>query len=87
MEKDILVEKIIRFCFDCEVLDKSMNQSETATIVAKRLEDAEFVESLINTIITRARTLKDLDVKELKELLIELERVRLELEYKDYNMV
>ena len=87
MEKKVLVEKIIRFCFDCEVFDKSTNQRETATIVAKRLEDAEFVESLINTIITRARTLKDLDVKELKELLIELERVRLELEYKDYNMV
>ena len=84
MNRNVLVKKIVRFCFECEVFDKSSNQSETETIVSKRLEDTWFVESLINTIITRARTHKKLDVDELKELLIELEKIRIELEYKDY---
>jgi len=87
MERNILVNKIVRFCFDCEVLDETSNQCETETIVDQRLDDVEFIENLINTVIVTSRGRKNLDVEQLKELLIELEKIRLELEYKDYSKV
>jgi len=88
MEKKILVEKVVGFYFATGLLDESvLKKDEIKVIVADCLEKAEYIELIINTIIHRAKTHKNLDVEKLKEILIELERVRLELEYKDYAKV
>jgi len=49
------------------------------------LKDVSFIESLINTIIVKTKKSKDIDVEKLKELLLELEKIRLDLEYRDID--
>jgi len=44
--------------------------------------DPAFVEGLINMMIVRSKMSKDIDVDKLMELLLELDKLRLELEYK-----
>ena len=84
MERNILVGKIVNFCFTYNVLDDaSIEVSELTRIIDKGLDEAYFLESLINTIIVRTKRHKGVDIKLVKELLIELEKIRLELEYKE----
>jgi len=83
IEKGALIEKIVSFCFDCGVFDKRDNVDEIKAKIDIGLEKADFVESLISTIIFRVRVRKDIDVDKLKEILIELEKIRVDLEYKD----
>jgi len=83
MERNILIDKIISFCFDCGVFDKRNNVDEIKSKIGIGLEKADFVESLISTIIFRVRVRRDIDVDMLKEILVELERIRVDLEYKD----
>jgi len=83
VERNILVGKIVNFCFDYDILDdSSIAISEITDIIEQRLDEAHFLESLINTIIVKTKTCKHIDVDIVKELLIELEKIRLELEYK-----
>jgi len=54
--------------------------------IAQGLEKAELIESLINTIFLKVKSSKNINIKRVKELLIELEKVRLDLEFKDYGL-
>jgi len=83
MERDILVGEIVRFCLDYGVL---IDAEELKRKIELGLEKAELIESLINTIFLRAKASKNIDIKRVKELLIELEKVRLDLEFKDYGL-
>jgi len=88
MERKILVKKIVGFYFETGLLDETiLKKDEIKLIVDDCLGKVEYIELIINTIIHRAKTHKNLDVEKLKEILIELEKVRLELEYKDYAKV
>ena len=88
MKQNVLIGKIISFCLAYNILDdESTPISELTVIIGKMLEEAYFVESLINTIIIKVRTCNNIDVDRLKNLLIELEKARLELEYKDYSLM
>jgi len=87
MEQKILTDKIIGFCFDHGVLDKSEDVSTIKIMVEKGLEKEEFIENLINTIIHKTRSHPHVDVKQVIEILIELEKIRLELEYSRRNLV
>ena len=82
MKKNVLIGKIINFCFTYNVLDdESIGVSELTDIIEKMLGEAYFLESLINTIIIVSKKHRSIDTTEVKTLLIELEKIRLELEY------
>ena len=49
--------------------------------IEEQFDDVEFVEGLIKLIMDKARGQKNIDTGKLVELLSELERLRLELEY------
>jgi len=49
------------------------------------LKKAEFVENFIGMIIAKAKKDKNVDIERTKELLLELEKVRLDLEFKNHN--
>ena len=85
MERKILLERIVGFYFATGLLDETiMKKDETKIVLESCLNKPEYVEAIINTIITRAKTHKNLDIEKLKEILLELEKIRLELEYKDH---
>jgi len=84
MKKDILVEEIASFCFDYGVI---LDMEEIKKQIEDKLSEVEFLEDLINTIFVKSKNTKDIDIEKVKELLIELERIRLELEYKEYTPV
>jgi len=75
----MLIEQVVRFCFHYD----GLIDDEVRTKVASELGEPAFIESLINTIVIKAKNSKNIDVKKVQELLLELEKIRLELEYKD----
>ena len=81
MDRYTLVGEIINFCVQHGVFDDDVDYMGIKTIVEKNLDDPAFVESLINTIILKAEPQDDIDSMQVKTLLLELERVRLEHEY------
>ncbi|MCL2400909.1 MAG: hypothetical protein FWC91_14355 [Defluviitaleaceae bacterium] len=85
MGKNVLVNEIVNFCFDYGVIHESIDEDELKSIVYNHLEEEPFIENLINTIIIKSKSCPTLDIDRLKDLLIELEKIRLELEYKDYK--
>jgi len=85
MKRDNLTDKIAKFCFDYGVIDRAIDEDELKSIIYNQLYEESFIENIINTLITTTRTRSDINVKELKVILIELEKIRLELEYKNYN--
>ena len=82
MRREVLISEIIKFCLDYGVL---INENEIKTNIENGLSEADFIESLINMIIIKSKKSFGLDIRRVKELLIELEKIRLELEYKDYK--
>ena len=84
MKRNILVNEIVTFCFTNEIFHKTIKVSEIKNRVRICLDEIDFIESLINTIIIKTRISKNIDIEKAKELLVELEKIRLELEYKDY---
>jgi len=87
IERDVLIDKIVSFCFDYGIFEVQENESEIKSNIGIGLNKVEFVESFIATIITWTRSREDLDIDRLKEILIELERIRLDLEYKNYSLM
>ena len=83
MQRKVLVENIIDFCLEYGVFNISGRISDIRTNIEHQLVDYEFVEGLINMIIVKTKDQKDIDTGRLIELLIELEKIRLELEYKE----
>ena len=69
------------------VIEKGANENDIKRIIHKQLSEEEFIENIINTIISRTRTRNDIDTGKIIELLTELEKVRLELEYKNHKVV
>ena len=84
MKRDILIAEIVKFCFD---YDMRIDENQLKEKIDSKLNEVEFVESLINTIIIKAKNSNNINPKKVKELLIELEIIRLELEFRDYNKV
>ena len=80
--KNILAIKIIEFCYKYNVFDESINKDEVRNVIENNLDKAHFVENLINTVIIKTKTHHGIDIEKVKELLLELEKIRLELEYK-----
>ena len=85
MERQVLIDEIVSFCMTYG--DKDIKINELRNVIANQIEDATFLENLINTIIINAKNRKKVDIDKLIELLVELERIRLEQEFKNYSLV
>jgi len=83
MERDILINEIANFCLDYGVI---IDRIEIKSKIEDGLGKAELIESLINTIFIKAKNGKIKDIEKVKELLVELEKIRLDLEFKDYSL-
>jgi len=81
MERKILIKEIADFCIKCGVFKGKVETSEIPIGIEVGLENIEFVESLINTIINRVEQNKNVDIRKVKIMLLELEKIRLDLEY------
>ena len=80
IEQDNLIREIVSFCLDYGV---QIDESELRRKIEKGISKTEFLEDLINTVFLTAKRNKRTDIKRAIELLLELERMRLELEFKD----
>jgi hypothetical protein len=65
------------------MFNNPIGENELKTMIEIWIESTEHIESLINTIIIKTSERSDIDIEKLKILLLELERIRLELEYKE----
>jgi len=81
MKRNEIAEITAKFLFDYKMLDGDINEAEVIEVINSYLDDVTFVETLINLIIKRANVRRDIDAVKLIDILIELERIRLELEY------
>ena len=87
MERNILINDIANFCFTYNMFGKSITVNQIRNGIANNIDDSNFIEGLINTINGKAKRRKHIDIGRLKELLSELEKIRLEIEYKDNERV
>jgi len=82
MERKRLANELTDFCLEYKIFNISCGAKEIKQRIEEQFDDVIFVEGLINLIIVKAKKLDDIDTGKLVELLSELERVRLELEYR-----
>jgi len=82
MERKRLANELTDFCLEYKIFNISCGAKEIKQRIEEQFCDVVFVESLINLIIVKTQSQKDVDTDKLIELLSELERLRLELEYK-----
>ena len=83
MNRKVLVNEIIDFCLEYKVFKSYVKLRDVKAQIDKELRNAEFVESLINTIIVKTKKRKRNNNKKIRILLIELEKIRLEMEYEE----
>lgn len=81
MERTDLINVIIKFCIEYKLFDNLNKEDEIKSRIESQLDDVSFIENLINTIIVKTRNCEKVDNNKIKHLLLELEKVRLELEY------
>ena len=83
MERKILIKEISNFCIQYGIFKGRVENSEIEIGIEIGLENIEFIESLINTIINRVGHNENIDIEKVKFILLELERIRLDLEYSE----
>jgi len=81
MEKLELAEGVISFCIKYRLLGNPKRIVLAKDRVAQELNNITFVESLIHMLIVKTQYI-EVDNNKLKSLLMELEKIRLDLEYK-----
>lgn len=82
MERKKLVNDVMVFCLEYRIFNLSGGINEIKQRIEEQFEDVVFVEMLINMIIVKSKSRNDIDVNRLINLLSDLERLRLDLEYK-----
>ena len=83
IERKELINEIYDICFKLEIFINSANERRTKENIGILLEEVELVESLYNAIFVKAKKRKILYKKRITSLLVELEKIRLELEIKE----
>ena len=83
MEKEELINEVIDFCFDYDMFYTIADISEIESKISKQLEQNEFVKSLIDAVIVKIKYSKYINTEKARTLLIELEKLKLELLYKN----
>jgi len=81
MEKLELAEEVISFCIKYRLLGNPKRIVLAKDRVVQELGNIVFVESLIHMLIVKTQYI-EVDNNSLKSLLMELEKTRLDLEYK-----
>ena len=82
MKRKRLIKEIIKFSLEYGLFNNGVKTSELESMIEIWLKDTRHVESLINTIIKTSYH-QNVDKQNLKTLLLELEKIRLDLEYKE----
>lgn len=85
MDQYKLVREIIKTCQYFKVMEKDINCFFVEKKIIDGLEDIIFVENLLNVFykkVKQNRKRKNLDRNRIKRLLFELEKIRLNLEFK-----
>ena len=82
MKRKELANDVTDFCIEYRIFNTTCGTKEIKDRIEEQFDDVIFVEGLINMIIVRAKNHTDIDTGKLIELLTELEKLRLELEYK-----
>lgn len=77
-----LASELTDFCLEYGIFNISCGVAEIKQGIEEQFCDVVFVEGLITKIIRKSKKLPDIEMDKLVELLTELERLRLELEYK-----
>ena len=80
MKRKKLIDEIIDFYIEYGII-KNTEIEDVRQEMKEHLKHCDFLESLINTIIVKTRHRKNIDTEKIKKLLLELEKIRLELEY------
>ena len=75
MRRDILIREIADICFNFGVI---IGEVQVQKYLYSPLSEDEFLESLINTITIKTMMSKNVDVGRVRELLIELKKIRIE---------
>lgn len=70
----------MKFCFKYGIITNTVQVEIIKRNVEEQLHNVAFVENLINTIFVKAKQFKNLGNKKVVRLIIELEKLRLELE-------
>ena len=83
MERKDLIKEITNFCIEQGIFKGKVETSDISIGIEIGLENIEFLESLINTIINRVEHNKNVDIEKVKMILLELEKIRLDLEYSE----
>ena len=82
MNRKKLANEVTEFCLAYGIFNISGEVKELKQRIEEQFIDVIFVEGLINMIIVKARDHENIDKKGLIKVLSDLERLRLELEYK-----
>jgi len=82
MERKKLANELTDFCVEYEIFNKKSGSKEIKKRIEEQFIDPVFVEGLINMIIVKSKNHDNIDTGKLIEILSNLERLRLELEYK-----
>ena len=85
MEQRKLIKEIIKTCQYFKIMEKDINHYYVEKKIIDGLEDIIFVENLLNIFYKKMkykRFKQTLNQDRLKRLLIELEKIRLNLEFK-----
>ena len=77
-----LASELTDFCLEYRIFDISCGAKEFKQRMEELFCDVIFVEEMINLIIVKTMNHENIDTDKLIELLAELDRLRLELEYK-----
>jgi len=80
-----LANELTDFCLEYKIFNTTCGARELKQRIEAQFCDVVFVEGLITRIIKRAKNHPGIDKSKLIELLSELERLRLELEFKGMN--
>lgn len=80
MNRKELIKEITAFYIEYGII-KPFETEEVKRNTEAQLNNCAFIESLINMIIVKTKYRKNIDTEKIKTLLLELEKIRLELEY------
>ena len=84
MKRKVLVNEIVDFCLYLKIFNRSMGIIELRKGIDEQLDNIEQVETLIKDIQIKAKKSKGIDIARLKKLVMGLESIRFDLDFKDY---
>jgi hypothetical protein len=85
LKKIELINEITDFCLKYRLFNGVIRIDEIKNNIESRLNDSRFIESLINVIILKTRNRQNININKIKNMLLELEKIRLDLEYNGKN--